>query len=203
VTVQRLVVLDLETSGLREGYHDVIQFAAVAVDEEWHELDAMELKLFFDLERADPRALEINGYDPEVWKREAVAPAIGRGRIADFLRKHATVSKISQRTKRSYTVARVCGHNAANFDGPFLAAWFKRESQFLPAACFEALDTLALARWASFVGHCPPPDHKLGTVCEWLGVELVQAHRALDDVRATVEVARRLAAAVGPVAVAT
>jgi DNA polymerase III subunit epsilon len=198
----RLVVLDLETTGLDERRHDVCQFAAIAVDGEWNEVGAIELKIFFDFERAEPSALEINGYDEATWKREAVAPAIARGRIADFLRRHATLTKTSK-AGRPYTVARVCGHNAASFDGLFLAAWFKRSETFLPAACFEALDTLALARWASFV--CPPGprDHKLASVCEWLGVEMEKAHEALSDVRATVEVARRLAAAMRPAQIAS
>lgn len=199
---QRLVCFDLETTGLSEVEHEVCQFAAVALDEQWNELDSLELKVHFDIKKADARALEINGFDVAVWMRDAVSPAVARGRIADFLRKHATLTKTSK-AGRPYTVARVCGHNAASFDGRFLAAWFKRADQFLPAACFEALDTLALARWASFV--CPPGprDHKLGSICEWLGIEHGGQHRALEDVRATAEVARRLAAAMVPATVAS
>lgn len=142
----RLVVFDLETSGLSEVEHDVIQFAAAAVDDAWNEVEAVELKVRFDLARSDAKALALNGYNAEVWEKEAIAPAMARGQIADFLRRHATLEKVSPRTGRPYLVARVCGHNAAAFDGRFLAAWFKRAEQFLPAACFEALDTLALAR---------------------------------------------------------
>lgn len=198
---QRLVVFDLETSGLREDVHDVVQFAAIAVDEQWRELETLELKVHFDVTRADRQALEINGYDAAVWEKEALVAPLARGRIADFLRRHSTLTKTS-RAGKPYTVARVCGHNAATFDGRFLAAWFKRADQFLPAACFEALDTLALARWASFVTPPGPRDHKLGSLCEWLGVVHGGAHEALADVRATVEVARRLSAAMAPVAVA-
>lgn len=197
----RLVIFDLETSGLDESRHEVIQFAAVAVDDGWRELEALEIKVHFDASSADRQALEINGYDQAVWEMSAVSPAVARGHIADFLRRHATLEKKSKRGN-PYTVARLCGHNASNFDGRFLAAWFKRAEQFLPAACFEALDTLALARWASFVTPPGPKDHKLGSLCEWLGIEHGGQHEALADVRATVEVARRLSASMGPVAAA-
>lgn len=194
----RLVVFDLETSGLSEERHEVIQFAAVAVDDAWREIEALELKVHFDVSRADRQALEINGFDPSMWEKEALAPPVARGRIADFLRRHATLQKMSKgKPPKPYLVARVCGHNAASFDGRFLAAWFKRADHFLPAACFEALDTLALARWASFVTPPGPKDHKLGTLCEWLGIVHGGEHEALADVRATVEVAHRLSAAMG------
>lgn len=197
----RLVVLDLETSGLDEARHEVIQFAAIAVDGEWRELECIEMKVDFDEAAADEKALALNGYDREVWRKESLRPPIARGRIADFLRRHATLEKVS-RSGKPYTVARVCGHNASTFDGRFLAAWFKRSEQFLPAACFEALDTLALARWASFVTPPGPKDHKLGSLCEWLGIVHGGEHEALADVRATVEVARRLSAAMAPLQIA-
>jgi DNA polymerase III epsilon subunit-like protein len=63
---------------------------------------------------------------------------------------------------------------------------------FCPAACFEPLDTVSLARWASFVAPTQPKDHKLGSLCAWLGIEHDDAHDAMGDVRATVQVARVL-----------
>lgn len=187
----RLTFFDIETSGLDESRHEICQFAAIAVDANWRELESIELKVTIDETKADRGALEINGYDPALWALEARSPAVARGRIADFLRRHATMDKVSKAGK-PYTVARLCGHNASTFDGRFLAAWFKRAGEFLPGACFECLDTLALARWVTYCHPCPPADHKLGTLCAWLGIEHVEAHDALGDVRATAELARRL-----------
>ena len=195
----RLVVFDVETGGLDPFRHPVIQFAGVAVDQDWRELEALELKVDFDLDGADPEALRLNGYSAEVWAKESMSPPMARGRIADFLRRNATLEKVSQRSGRPYTVARLCGHNS-RFDGEFLATWFKRAEQFLPGACFESLDTLALARWVSFVTPPGPRDHKLGSICEWLGIVHGGEHEALADVRATVAVAHRLTSALVPVA---
>lgn len=96
-------------------------------------------------------------------------------------------------------MARLCGHNASRFDSDFLVSWWKRTGGgFLPAACYETLDTLQLARWLSLLAPVAPLDHKLGTLCQWLGIELVKAHDALADVRATAELARRLVALLSP-----
>lgn len=191
----RLIVFDVETGGLDPNRHPVIQFAGIAVDDVWAELEALEVKVRFDESAADAEALAVNHYDRETWEREAVAQPIARGMIADFMRRHATLRKLS-RSHKPYTVARLAAHNA-RFDAEFLAAWFKRTNEFLPGACYEALCTLDLARWVSFVRRSAPLDHKLGTLCALLGIEHGDAHDALADVRATVEVARRLTAMVG------
>lgn len=197
----RLVVFDVETGGLDPARHPIIQFAAVAVDvaADWKELEALELKLLFDENAAEKQALEVNHYDPDVWRREGVLQPLAYRRISDFLRRHATLRKVSAKSGKPYEVARLCGHNG-RFDGDFLAATFKRAGLFLPAACFEVLDTLALARWVSMVSPPGPTDHKLGSLCAWMGIELLDAHDALADVRATCELARRLLGLVSPLA---
>ncbi len=194
---ERIVVFDVETGGLDPNRHPVIQFAAIACDGLWGEVESMELKIKFDPKTADPKALEVNHYNPEVWATEAVAESRALDWIAQFFRRHATVSKISAQ-KKPYTVARICAHNAP-FDSGFLAAWFKRAGVFCPAACFEPLCTLNLARWLTLGAPNPPANHKLGTLCEWLGIDLPaeEAHDALADVRATVQLARMLTAALG------
>jgi len=66
----KTVYVDLETGGL-EMHHPVIQIAAVAVDGDWNELGAFQVKLFFDESKAEPEALRINRYDRSIWEHEA------------------------------------------------------------------------------------------------------------------------------------
>jgi DNA polymerase III alpha subunit (gram-positive type) len=190
----RIVFFDLETGGLEPGKHPVIQFAGIAVDGAWEELEALELKLQFNPASADPEALAVNHYASEAWS-EALSPAPAAITIAAFFRRHASLRKTSK-VGRPYTVARVAAHNA-RFDCDHLGAFFKARGEFCPAALYEPLDTLALARWVSLRSESQPKDHKLGSLCEWLGVPLDAAHDALADVRATVEVARLLSGRIG------
>lgn len=188
---ERIVFFDLETGGLDPLRHPIIQIALLAVDGAWREVEAVEMKIHFYRAAADVEALKVNGWDPEVWKREAKASAAVQEMTARFFRRHATMEKTSARGMR-YEVARLAGHNVERFDCPFLVQWFKAAGAFCPAACFEPLDTVSLSRWASFVAPTQPKDHKLGSLCEWLGIEHADAHDALGDVRATVQVARAL-----------
>lgn len=209
----RLVFFDLETGGLDPMRHPIIQIALVAVDRaSWRAVEAVEMKVAFDREAADSDALWVNGWDPEEWIREALSPAVAVAEASNFFGRHATMEKISKRG-RPYSVARLAAHNAP-FDCSFLVQWFKAANLFCPAACYEPLDTLSLARWASFVAPTKPRDHKLESLCEWLGIDVAAIvaarrrervaagepdspdlglHDALVDVRATVEVARVLA----------
>lgn len=193
---QRLVFFDLETGGLDPHRHPVTQFAAIAVDDEFSELDSLELKLQFDPKAADPEALKLNGYDPEVWRSDALRTVDALPRISAFLKKHATVDKVSQKSGKPYRVARLAGHNAAEFDARFLQALFKREGQFLPAE-YRALDTVQLAAWHFLVRLDVEPENlKLETLVGHLGIERSGvAHDALSDVRACVALARQILSA--------
>lgn len=194
---RRLVVFDLETGGLDASRHPIIQFAGAALDLNepgWPVVETQEVKVRFDPETADPEALAGNSYDAATWAREALHPRLAAQAIAEFLRRHATMPKMSARG-RGYMVAELAAYNDARFDGDFLAGWFKSLELFCPGACYELLDPLQLARWVARFGPlAPPPNFKLSTVARWLGLEVddTAAHDAMADVETTVEVARRL-----------
>lgn len=193
--MSRIVFFDVETGGLDPLRHPITQIAAVAVDERFREVETIERKLWFQEGDAESSALEMNHYDPETWRREAVSPAFGMGAFAELCRRHATFTKTSK-AGRPYKVARLAAHNAP-FDAGFVVEWFKASGTFLPAACYEALDTLGLARWASMGSASKPVDHKLASLCQWLDIPLPDAHDALADVRATVRVAQVLCGRLG------
>lgn len=190
--MSRIVLCDCETGGLDPAVHPMIQFAAIAVDLDWKELETLEVKLRFDPAKADPEALKLNHFDPAVWEREAIEPAAAVKRIGQFLREHATTEMVSQRTGRPYKVATLAGHNV-QFDAGFLQALFKAHGAFVPAS-YRVMDTCSLALWTYHGRADAPKTFKLGELAKHLGVELEGAHDALADVRATVAVARALLA---------
>ena len=195
-----LVFFDLETGGTKWWPHQlngktipmnpIVQIAAVAVDDQtFKELEVHEQKIAFPLDHADPEALAVNSYDEKIWGKEAIPSAVARLSFDKFLRRHASVSKIS-RNGVPYRIAALAGHNAAAFDLPFLRAWYEQAGLFLPAA-FQVLDTMTLARIYSCVTGVQFENYKLATICEALGIEPGN-HDALVDIRATVWIAREL-----------
>lgn len=183
------VYFDFETAGVEPHFPD-IQLAAVAVDAAWVELEAFQMKIQFDEAKADPEALKINHYDPEVWAKEAQPEALVVARFAQFLNRHKSIEMISK-AGRPYSVARLAGHNAATFDGPRLKAMFQRHAQFL-AAHPQVLDTLQNAMWYAYYTGTKFKSLKLSALCEHFGIPFPDAHDALADCRASMAVAKML-----------
>ena len=192
---EEVVFLDLESAGL-EFTRPIIQIAAVAVDSTLYELESIELKIRFDESAADPVSLSKNKYDPDVWQREAIDSHEAATTFAQFLRRHATFDMFS-RDGKPYCIAQLAGHNAERFDGPFLHAWYRRQQVFCPAR-YMTLCTKQKALWLFEEDRTltPPRDFKLGTLCQYFNVRLrdADAHDALNDVRATVQLYRAMRA---------
>jgi DNA polymerase III epsilon subunit-like protein len=195
-----LVFFDLETGGTKWWPHrlnvatvpmnPIIQIAAIAVDEPtFEEIEVFERKIRFDPSHAELEALAMNSYNAETWEKEAVSDHQARRSFDSFLRRHASIEKVS-RTGDPYQIASLAGHNAAAFDLPFLRAWYEQVGWFLPAA-FQVLDTMILARLYSEITFTHFQNYKLQTLCESLGVS-PGSHDALVDVRATVAIARQM-----------
>lgn len=183
-----IVFVDLETGGVKPENPN-IQLAAIAVNESWDELETFEAKIIFDESKCEPRALEINHYDLEVWAQTAKKEYIVQSDFDRFLNRHKTIEQISKAKQTKYMVARLAGHNAPGFDVPRLKAMYK--DQFLPAHPL-CLDTLQLALWF-FRNRPEPKNYQLPTLLEYFGIPALDAHDALADVRGSIAIARALA----------
>ena len=187
-----IVFFDLETGGLSGKEHPIIQIGAVVVDRDLNEIESYERKVKFLEENCDPVALQKNHYDRKRWDDEAVSPKIVVGEFSELLRRHSDLDNISAKG-RPYRSCQTAGHNAAVFDRQFLGDWYRRLGVYCPAD-WRVLDTLQLAQWWYFTtGKKRPANFRLETLCAEFGIDLEgEAHDALVDVRATLELAREL-----------
>jgi DNA polymerase III epsilon subunit-like protein len=192
-----LIYFDLETGGV-EPHHPVIQIAAIAVDHAGAEVASFEAKVAFDESAADAEALRLNHYTAEAWA-SAKPPARVVEDFANWLRPYCSVSLISKRTGRPYTVARLAGYNAVAFDFPRLKAMFG--DRFLPC---EYLVRDVLQRVLFYFDDSPqakrPENFKLSTVCAFFGISIDGAHDALVDVRLTAKLHQAVRAREGQAA---
>ena len=189
---ERLVFVDLETAGL-EPWRPIIQIAAIAVDCNLQEIERFEAKLRFERKFANPKSLRKASYSPQRWEEEAQPAATVMAQFTGLLRRHATVDQTSSK-RRVFQVAQLVAHNGA-FDGAFLAAWFDRFGEFLPASP-RVFCTLQRAIWLFHEDKLltPRPDFSLQTLCSYFGIPLraEDAHEAMNDVQATVELYRAM-----------
>jgi DNA polymerase III epsilon subunit-like protein len=190
---KRLVFFDLETGGPDPKRNPIIQIAAIAIGEDLEPLEAFEVKVKFDSRKANLHSLRKNSYSAGHWARHAKEAKNAARDFAAFLTRHATVPCLSAKGDE-YNVAQLVCHNAA-FDGPFLTNWFEKLNLFLPAKRL-VLCTLQLSMWHFFSAGQPlPSNFQLATLCQYFGIPFhaANAHDALGDVSATVQLYQALA----------
>jgi DNA polymerase III alpha subunit (gram-positive type) len=206
--VANIIVWDLETGGLSADKYALAEIAMIAYDSETlEEVDRYEAiiapysipvpkvnehgfaldkqgilcaiantKPDFDYIPAEyhPRALEVNGLTMRQINAGKEGKVVAK-EILDFCKKH------SKKLRGGVGKPIPAGHNLFSFDIPYLTA-FLSYFNIEYTDCFQGwcIDTLWLTRlrW--------PQDgeivnHKLPTACEKAGVELIDAHRAMND----------------------
>ena len=195
---ERIIFYDIETGGLHFDA-PIIELAAIAVEAgTYKELDTIDMKIGFSTK--DPHvsmeALGVNKFSAEAWEKFSIPPEDAAIKFAHFLREHGTVEKKSN-GGNEYTVAKLAGHNAQSFDSPFVMNWFKKHGPktqgrdpFFPALRLT-LDTIQLADWFFWSNpSLPQPENlKLETLASYFGLSQPD-HSALNDIRATVQLAR-------------
>ncbi len=153
-------VFDIETTGFTAG-PDKITEIAVAKVQEGKIID--EFTTFVNPERPIPKQVQELTHITENMVKDA--PTI-----------EEVLPKFIEFTKGSILVA----HNS-HFDIGFMTHFAKKQGLTLDNG---AIDTLVIAR-ELFESY---ENHKLGTIAKNLGIDLEGAHRAINDVRATVQV---------------
>jgi DNA polymerase III epsilon subunit-like protein len=185
------VYFDLETGGLKS-CHPNIQIAAVAIDDETREeLGAFECKIQFNPAEADPEALAMNHYTPEAWA-SAIPAKEAAVRFGRFLKPYCYIGKTSEKGN-SYSVAKLCGHNAATFDGPRLRTMFFSNDVFLAADLRIRCTVQRALFWFDEHAVLVPDNMKLETLCRYFGVHVDVTHDALADVRLNARLANAIA----------
>ncbi len=189
---ERLVFVDIELAAVGRR-RAILQIAAIAVSRSLVEQESFEAKIRLDESRFRPMSVRNRHFDLAQWRHEGRSPKAVACDFARFLTRHAS-AVVPGADGRPLIVAQLVAHNA-EFDGVFLRDWFERLGLFFPAS-YRIFCTLHRAMWYFHEDRAmmPPRDFKLGTLCRHFGVPFndYEAHDALTDVRATVELYRRM-----------
>ena len=195
-----LCVLDVETSGLVAGYHEILQIAAVPLgdDYRWNR----HLPFFNHImrpdfvERVDPDAIKtLRRTDTSLDYAKVV---ISKADIARFCNEGIDQSKCADMFIAWFEKLRLkpkkrlipIGHNI-QFDMEMIKHWLGQDTYdyiFDP----RWRDTMSVSLFWNDVDafrgdRCTFKDAKLGSLCTSLKVENMQAHNAFDDAIATAE----------------
>lgn len=156
-----LCFFDIETTGLKPGYHEVTEVAFI--HEKFGNLCLQIRPRHFD--RAQEKALEISNYNEEAWADsedfDKVAP-----KIIEFMEDVILV-----------------GHNAAGFDLPMIHGNFEIIGLDSSSISKAVIDTQVLA-----LTHLVPQGLKLLNLkacMKFLSIEMEEHHAAYDDAHMT------------------
>lgn len=167
---QPLAFLDIETTGLDSTHHEIIEVSIRSVEGHRHHASWTSRVAPKHIERASPKALEINGYNQADWEG---APTIKEvvPLIRERLRGHV-----------------LCGHNI-KFDVGFIRQAYNEHSD-RGMGFHHTIDTVTLA----YV-HLVPlglDSLSLHNVCAFLGISNEGEHTAAADVDRCYKVYQKL-----------
>jgi len=183
----KILYFDLETTGLSDK-HGVTQLAgAIEVDGVIVEEFDFHMNIFPD-DLINQKALDITNMT-----EEQIAsfpdPIEVKNEFIKILDKH-----INKWDKNDKLI--MCAYNGYTFDFGKIFNWMKKcgERWFGSYVNYSIkLDPIAVAHALSISGKLPIMNsYKLGKMCEYFDIKLDNAHDALADIRATIEVSKKL-----------
>ena len=191
----QMVALDVETTGTRPFWHEVIQVAAIALDANLNpRKDIMPFDVFLCPEfpeRVDPEAMKVTGLKLDVLIRNGHNTDKAVDMFLDWVEKLELGVTVGGHEKRIIPLA----HNWS-FDKPFLQDWLGYGT-FDYLMDSRARDTMSLSLMlndmaAMHAEKVPYSKNHLKWLCGQLDVEHEYAHNALQDCIATAECYKRM-----------
>lgn len=176
--------LDTETTGLDDATDEIISIAIHILDEGFNKHSTKVVYAFPDCE-VHPKAAAVNGYTREKWEANgAVSQIVLYTEVYEFVSIHRGLIPL--------------GHNV-KFDIGFLKALFKKnKGAYGRHFSYHSIDTLGVAIFADLALFGKKSSaYKLTDLCERFGIKLDNAHDALADIDATVELFRYLYTSLG------
>ena len=186
-----IVVFDIETGGfLREDHqYGICEIALLAIDSETlEEVDRYEAIIApyvtksGELTEYTESAFQVHGIPMSKIEEGKSAKEVA-GDIIKFLKSVGAGGRFGKPI--------LSGHNIEDFDIPFVVQFMELQKKDLSKVVNNSftLDTVWLTR-LTYQGPLKLKDNSLGSACESNQIELVDAHRAMNDVEANAELVK-------------
>ena len=169
--------IDCETTGTNAFKNDVIQIAGyIFIDGKKKEEFNFKCQPFL-YENIDEKALEITGLTVREIKYFE-KPEVVYEKVLKIFDKY--IDKYNKKDKFI-----LCGYNV-DFDKDFLNSFFKKNgNNYFFSYVGSVKDPFKVLIYLKSIGHYQGGSLKLSEICKYLGIEILNAHDAMEDIRAT------------------
>ena len=171
---------DLETGGLNEDEHTIMEAYFAIWDEKWNLLEDLELHMTDDNGNvnAEQEALDITGINlaEHMERPDLLTYSQGREKLEEMLQRHKIPNK--------RTHYRFLGQNIAGFDIPFLKrqGFMSAEQMKKAGINHNPIDTTILVTWLKSIGVLPSDVGSITSLVKYFELPEGKAHTAKDDV---------------------
>lgn len=176
-----IIVADWETGGLpnskQRAFFDVpaVEWAMSCVDLQTLEIiDQYSAILPYNYKE------DLVGYSEEATAVHGITREMQEVNSVPLKEIYKTMKTWFTKYKNPRQMCTIAGHNFVSFDKPFLENFFSYMQDDINNYVRFWLDTMNLAHLSAL----EQADYKLGTCCQLAGIDLVEAHRAQQDVNA-------------------
>lgn len=185
-----MCAIDIETSGLVPGFHDIWQIAIIPVAPN---LEVNKQLRYFTAKMQLRRPQNV---DPQ---------AMSQNQIADVTNNGSDSDRVEERLREWFESLPLLpgkrivplGHNYANHDRPFIMDWLGGPASYQEFFRSDHRDTMTFALMLNDVADwhnekIPFPKWGLNYLCRYLGFPQEGAHDAIMDALTTIEVYRKM-----------
>lgn len=170
-----LVAIDLETTGLIAGHHEIISVGCIAINEDFSVVDTFHVKsrpLYIN--RLTPEASEVNGY--YTFDESFIPSMEARELLCIWLSNIAQIE-----SKKLIVIAQNWG-----FDLGFLNMW--DENRFKIYLARDYIDTKSISLFLMKAKIIPQMSTSLGIIANYFGIPEPGKHTSLGDAQCTIRV---------------
>lgn len=185
-----IIAIDLETTGLQEGFNEIFEIACLAINNKFEILDSFRSYMRINHpERYTEQAQKITKISPQFLETQPDRNVI-RNSLLNW------IHIIYEKNSNNKLIA--MGHNYINFDKKFIEHFLTPDAYSYYFNTDVDVDLMDLSRKYNNLAKCnkipypPTKNQKLETLCEFCNITIDNAHNALHDIVAAVECYKRI-----------
>ena len=176
------IIFDIESGGFAKEKNALCELGAVVINADNEIIDSLQ---YYVKPYKREMSEELCSYKPDAMAVNGITEQqIAEGQLVELVLQKFIKLIID------HEVQTIIGHNSDFFDVnwiSYLLGRFTPHQQYFDQ--IRKVDTIKLAQARM---DCKPPSYKLGDLCEYYGIEITDAHTAIGDCIATLELYKRL-----------